>query len=218
MEGSIEKNNEMFENLNETLNSNEILDNKGQVFAETYDFLDFFRDKENVISIRARHTDKDKYIITLAVEKNNPNIKKMNDLFTKAGFSFDLENKGRADEWKLEDENPEVLAEKIKDSKKIIFNEWDIEPTNGITENMSFNAVARIKRKQLGDTTLGRKKFDLWLKMKKIQLDAKMIKGIYKKYKQKKIFASGLQNADRRLKEAEKKLEEKEHENDGKEK
>lgn len=213
---TIEENDKVFEQMNDAINLKEPVNNKGQVFTEIYDFLDFFKDKDCGLVIRAIHTKTDKYTFAMEIDKGYQNVSK---IFTKAGYTLDKSTYDRPrKEWKIEVEDSEVLAEKIKYSKKIIFNEWDIEPLNEINENMSFNTAARIKRKQFGDTLLGRKRFDLWLNMKRMQMDAKIIKGIYKKYKQKKIYASGLQDADRRLKEAEKKLEGKEHENDGKEK
>lgn len=216
---NIEENNKIFERINYAMNSKEVINNKGQVFIEAYDFLDFFKDKESGVAIRAIHTKTDKYTIALEIYQTHPNASKVDGIFTKAGFILDKSTEDRPTvEWKIEEENPEILAEKIRKSKKVIFNEWDIKPTDEINKNMKMNTVAKIKKRQYGDTPLGKKRMDLWIKMQKTRINIMRIKSLYKKYKQKKIFASGLQNADRRLKEAEKKLEEKEHENDGKEK
>lgn len=135
-------------------------------------FLNFLNGKDSGLNIRIQHTSNNEYkfLIETKLDTEDKNhIKRgtyLNNLFINAGLE---KQDSPLVEWGFSGSNSSEFSKKIRESKKFIFDNFSLEPPTSEQEvyTYSFNAHARFKKNEFGNTIEGKKKFDEWLNEEK---------------------------------------------------
>lgn len=147
---------EIAENLNrlyESIVTEEQDKPKNEIFAHMLDFLNFFAEKESGFIFYMYHNEVGEYEFNISNGGNGTDGTYYENLFGRA--SIGLSDK----KWSIKDTDETAFEEKMKKVQKIIFKEYSLGIPQEITPNMSLTIVARIMRRQFGDTEEGRQAF-----------------------------------------------------------
>lgn len=183
------------------LTSNQEELNTDNFFAQLLDLAHFFANKESGLDFCALHNQDDSYSFIMRAEK--PNFEYYNSLLQNAGLQLAQTPKDWwCNEWSMEGNEAQALSQKIKTCIASIMQNYSLEKPTEISEEMSFNAIARIKKREFGDSLEGQQKFAEWLQ----EEWTKRTNNLKKTYTIRQIFASGLQNARKMLHNASERL------------
>lgn len=170
-------------------------------FAQLLDLAHFFANKESGLDFCAFHNQDDSYSFIMRAEK--PNFEYYNSLLQNAGLQLvETPEDWWCNEWSMESNEAQALSQRIKPCITSIMQNYSLEKPTSISEKMSFNAIARIKKREFGDSLEGQQKFAKWLQ----EEWTKRTNNLKKTYAIRQIFASGLQNAREMLHNASKRL------------
>lgn len=190
---NLDETNDFFAKLSNAAASEEPINSSNPSIAlELLDYLDFLAEKDTILELRATHSKDGQYKFSIGSHRDEKNFDRLNQLFQNAGFQLNEEENNPFISWDLSDNDPIALAEKMKESKQHIFENFAIEPPTSESEFISFNQEARFKMRELGDTPQGKQEFENWLKMKKKEHDKQWLK---QTYSNRGIFASSLHQA-----------------------
>lgn len=131
---------------------------KNEIFAHMLDFLDFFAEKESGFVFYMQHNELGEYEFDISNRGNGTDGTYYENLFRRASIGL------RDKEWSIKDTDETAFEEKMKKVQKTIFEEYSLEIPQEIKPNMNLTIVARIMRRQFGDTEEGRQAFSKWLK------------------------------------------------------
>jgi len=156
--------NDIFDKMSESLTTeNTKYKPENEVFAHMLDFYDFFAGKESELDFRMKYIS-GQYNFSIEPYKSNKNLAYITNLLEKAGLKRMEE---RADipieEYKIVASTLEEFNDKMIKCKNIVMSEWSLEPPHEIKEGMMFNTIARIKKREFGDTQQGQEQFEEWL-------------------------------------------------------
>lgn len=155
---------EIFGRMSKSLKSKDKKnENKEGAFEQILAFHDFFKDKESGCSFRIKNND-EKYVFSIESYKGERNLEYFNSLFVKAGLN-QIEKEpidSPLDVWSISSSTPEEFKEKIKKCNETITKEWSLEYPTEISEDMSFNMIAHIKKREFGNSPKGNQQFEEW--------------------------------------------------------
>ena len=172
------------------LTSNQKELNTNNFFAQLLDLAHFFANKESGLDFCAFHNQDDSYSFIIRAEKTN--FEYYNSLLQNAGLQLaETPEDWWCNEWSMEGNEAQSLSQKIKTCIASIMQNYSLEKPTEISKKMSFNAIARIKKREFGDSLEGQQKFAEWLQ----EEWTKRTNNLKKSYAIRQIFASGLQNA-----------------------
>jgi hypothetical protein len=159
--------NDFFDKMKESLTNEKTKEIYEEgLFDSMLDFYDFFAFKESGLVFRSRY-ESGKYIFAIDSNHSEKNFDYFKKLFEKAGLQKMKKEPEYMNFWDISATTAEEFREKMKVCKDVIINEWSLDLPNEITEDMSFNEKARIKRREFGDSPEGKKNFESWLKDEK---------------------------------------------------
>lgn len=171
-------------------------DSEPNIYGQMLDFYDFFGDKDSRLSFIAQHTSDGLYRFQIETYKDDKDLNYFKELFNKAKMKINPNPSPYEDfpyiQWEVKDENPKVVAQKMEKIKEIIFKEWSLEPATEEFEEMSQNALFKMKKRQFGDSLEGQEKMKEWMKQKKIELDKKFEEYFRKKQAPKEKFTDSI--------------------------
>lgn len=179
----------------------EELNTDNDFFAQLLDLAHFFANKESGLDFCALHNQDDSYSFIMRAEK--PNFEYYNSLLQNAGLQLEeTPEDWWCNEWSMEGDEVEALSQKIRVCIANVMQNYSLEKPTEILEEMSFNTIARIKKREFGDSLEGKQKFAEWIQ----EEWTKRTNNLKKSYAIRQIFASGLQNAKKILHNANEKL------------
>lgn len=143
-----------------------------EIFAHMLDFYDFFAEKESGLRLYMMHGKGEKYKLNIEHRGDETDFTYYDNLFRKAGM--ELAN----GEWVIVDREAYSFEEKVKRVQTTIIEEYSLGLPQEIKPNMSLTIVARIMRRQFGDTAEGKAKFSQWLKDLEKRMNLWMMKKI----------------------------------------
>lgn len=180
----------ILEKLTLSLTSNQENLNTDDLFAQLLEIAHFFANKESGLDFCALHNQDDSYSFITRAEKLN--FEYYNSLLQNAGLQLvETPEDWWCNEWSIEGNDAQSLLSKVKTGIASIMQNYSLEKPTEISEEMSFNAMARIKKREFGDSLEGQQKFKKWAR----EEWNKRTNNLKKSYAIKQVFASGLQNA-----------------------
>lgn len=172
------------------LTSNQEDLNTDNFFTQLLDLAYFFTNKESGLDFCSFHNQDDSFSFIMRAEKTN--FEYYNSLLQNAGLQLvETSEYWWCNEWSMEGNEAQALSQKIKTCIASIMQNYSLEKPTEISEEMSFNAIARVKKREFGDSLEGQEKFAEWLQ----EEWTKRTNNLKKTYAIRQIFASGLQNA-----------------------
>lgn len=192
----------ILEKLTLALTSNkEKVNTDNDLFSQLLDLAHFFANKESGLDFFAFHNQDDSYSFIMRAEK--PNFEYYNSLLQNAGLQLvETPEDWWCNEWSMESNDAQALAQKVKTCIASIIQNYSLERPTEISEEMSFNTMARIKKREFGDSLEGQQKFAKWAR----EEWNKETNNLKMTYAIRQIFASGLQNARKMLHNASERL------------
>lgn len=191
----------ILEKLTLALISNQEELDTDNLFAQLLELAHFFANKESGLDFCALHNQDDSYSFIARAEKLN--FEYYNSLLQNAGLKLvETPENWWCNEWSMESNDVQALSQKIKTCIASIMQNYSLEKPTEILEEMSFYAMARIKKREFGDSLEGQQKFKRWAQ----EEWNKRTNNLKKSYAIKQVFASGLQNAKNMLHNASEKL------------
>lgn len=171
------------------------------LFAQLLELAHFFANKESGLDFCALHNQDDSYSFIARAEKLN--FEYYNSLLQNAGLQLvETPEDWWCNVWSMESNDAQALSPKIKTCIASIMQNYSLEKPTEILEEMSFNAMARIKKREFGNSLEGQQKFKRWAQ----EEWNKRTNNLKKSYAIKQVFASGLQNARKMLHNASERL------------
>ena len=172
------------------LTSNQEELNTDNLFAQLLELAHFFANKESGLDFCAFHNQDNSYSFITRAEKLN--FEYYNSLLQNAGLQL-VET---PEDWwcngcSMQDNEAQALLQKSKTCIANIMQNYSLEKPTEILEEMSFNTMARVKKREFGDSLEGQQKFAKWAQ----EEWNKRTNNLKKTYAIRQVFASGLQNA-----------------------
>ena len=192
----------IFEKLTLALTSSkEELNIDNVFFPQLLDLAIFFANKESGLDFSALHNQDGSYSFIVRAEKTN--FEYYNSLLQNTGLQLEETPKDWwCNEWSMEGTEAQTLLQKIRPCIASIIQNYSLEKPTNISDEMSFDVIARIKKREFGDSLEGQQKFSEWLQE---EWDKKT-NNLKKTYAIRQILASGLQNARKMLHNASKRF------------
>lgn len=156
---------DIFDKMSESLTDESTrYETKDEVFEHILDFYDFFAGKESGCNFRIKNAS-GQYVFSIESFRGERNFDYFNSLFEKSGLNRAKKDPidSPVDDWVIDASTPEEFNEKMIKCKDIIMREWSLGLPCEITKDMDFNTIARIKKREFGDTSEGVQKFEEWL-------------------------------------------------------
>lgn len=149
---------EVLESLYTALSNN--IKEKEKAFEQMLEFYDFFKEKESQLRFYMERPEQDLYDFSIRyANQYRENFEFYDRLFRKAGMEL-VDEEFRV--WSILADNEESFTEKVKRAKQIIFEGYTLGIPQEITLGMPNANIARIKRRQFGDTPEGKTRFAKW--------------------------------------------------------
>lgn len=131
------------------------------IFMHMLDFHDFFAERESGLNLYMLNNKSGIYQFSIISRGNGTDSTYFADLFRRAGMRLDRELRGTG--WSVTDIDEKRFGERVKKAKTTITEEYSLGIPKEIKPNMDLTIVARIMRRQFGDTLEGRERFSQWL-------------------------------------------------------
>lgn len=155
----------VFERINLSFNYTE---QKESTFDVMLDLYKFFEEKESNL-VFCMEYDSGKYKLRFDLY-GLYNREYFLNLFEKCGIDIlDVSSCGNPNlfSWSFEEKSANEFVCKTREFYQLIVKNYSLDLPNIITNDMTFETIARIKRRYFGDSPSGVKKFDEWLKKEK---------------------------------------------------
>ena len=177
----------ILEKLTSALISNRELSTDNDFFAQLLDLAQFLANKESGLNFVAFHELDDSYSFVMRAEKTN--FEYYNSLMKNAELKLLEDSKDWLyDEWIIKGNEVEDLTQKTKLCITSIIQNYSLERPSQIQEGMSFNTIARMKKREFGDSLEGKQKFEKWLQ----EENSKLSSNQKKSYNVKKFYQMDL--------------------------
>lgn len=131
------------------------------IFTHMLDFYDFFAERESGLHLYMINNESGIFQFSIISKGNGTDSTYFANLFRRARMRLDTELSDSG--WSITDIDEKRFSERVKKAKTTIIEEYSLDLPQEIKPNMSLPIVARIMRRQFGDTPEGREKFSQWL-------------------------------------------------------
>ena len=145
--------------LSEAIKSDDVKNNmpKHNIYGHMLDLYDFLNDKGSGLTLGMRHTDKDEYLFYMDVSVVHKEY--FERLFSELGLKRHEEYERI---WQIIEKDPEIFDKKVSEIKNKFMKTYKLEQPTKAIRGMSDWIIARIKKKEFGDTPEGKEKFKKW--------------------------------------------------------